>query len=260
MAVTLKAPCRVMGLREGEPSRQGRLRAWRHVGRESGAAALSLRVLEADAGGPTPGLRNGSGEEVLFVLQGRGTAHVDGWPHEIGPDTGLFVPPGAGLTLVAAGPEPLLLVSAQCPDPGPELRLEPPLLSPAGDGPRVGVTARLWERESRPSGDRWYRVLIDDAMGSSQVTQFVGAIPPGRSPDHYHEYEEVLCFLAGEGRLWADDVSAPVGPGLCAFLPRGQVHCTENTGPSELRLLGVFYPAGSPAVSYAPESRRRAAP
>ena len=253
MPVTLKGSCRVMGLREGEPSRHGRLRAWRHVGRESGAAALSLRVLEAEAGGPTPSLRNGPCEEVLFVLQGRGMAHVEGWPHEIGPDTGLFVPPGARLTLVAAGPEPLTLVSAQCPDPGPQLGLEPPLLSPPGDGPCVGATARLWEREARPSGDRWYRVLIDAAVGSREVTQFVGAIPPGRSPDHYHEYEEVLCFLAGEGRLWADDVSAAVGPGRCAFLPRGQVHCTENTGASELRLLGVFYPAGSPAVSYAPD-------
>jgi mannose-6-phosphate isomerase-like protein (cupin superfamily) len=251
MVVVLKGACRVMGLRESEPLRHGRLRVWRHIGRESGAAALSLRVLEAEAGGPTPGLRNGPCEEVLFVLAGRGTAHVDGWPHEIGPDTGLFVPPGACLTLVAAGPEPLSLVSAQCPDPGPALSLEPPRLRPSREGAAVGATARLWERESRPSGDRWYRVLIDDAMGSRQVTQFVGAIPPGRSPDHYHEYEEVLCFLAGEGRLWADDVSAPVGPGLCAFLPRGQVHCTENTGQGELRLLGVFYPAGSPAVSYA---------
>jgi mannose-6-phosphate isomerase-like protein (cupin superfamily) len=187
---------------------------------------------------------------VLFVLQGRGTAHVEGWPHEIGPDMGLFVPPGTCLTLVAAGPEPLTLVSAQCPDPGPELRLEPARLSPSSVAP-AGAMARLWERESRPSGDRWYRVLIDEALGSRQVTQFVGAIPPGRAPAHYHEYEEVLCFLAGEGRLWADDVSAPVGPGFCAFLPRGQLHCTENTGAGELRLLGVFYPAGSPAVSYA---------
>ena len=39
----------------------------------------------------------------------------------------------------------------------------------------------------------------------------------------------------------------------CAFLPRGQVHCTENTGRGELRLLGVFHPSGSPAVSYSPE-------
>jgi mannose-6-phosphate isomerase-like protein (cupin superfamily) len=250
MAVTLKGACRVMGLRESAPVRHGPLLVWRHVGRESGAAALSLRVLEVEAGEPAPGLRNGPCEEVLFVLRGQGTAHVDGWPHEIGPDTGLFVPPGACLTLVAAGPEPLTLVSAQCPDPGPSLVLEPPLLRPSGGGARAGATSRLWERESRPSGDRWYRVLIDDTLGSRQVTQFVGAIPPGRAPAHFHEYEEVLCFLAGEGRLWADDVSAPVGSGMCAFLPRGQVHCTENTGRGELRLLGVFYPAGSPAVSY----------
>ena len=251
MAVTLKGACRVMGLREGQPSGRDRLRVWRHVGGETGAAALSLRVLEVDPGGPAPALRNGPCEEVLFVLQGRGTAHVDGWPHEIGPDTGLFVPPGAILTLSATSTEPLTLMSAQCPDPGAELRLEPPLLSPSGPGPIVGATARLWEREARPSGDRWYRVLVDEALGSRQVTQFVGAIPPGRAPAHFHEYEEVLCFLAGEGRLWADDVSTEVRPGLCAFLPRGQVHGTENTGPGELRLLGVFYPAGSPAVSYA---------
>jgi len=119
------------------------------------------------------------------------------------------VPPGAALTLVAAGTEPLTLVSAQCPDPGPELRLEPALLS-SDRGTTVGATARLWERESRPSGDRWYRVLIDEALGSRQVTQFVGAIPPGRAPAHFHEYEEVLCFLAGEGRLWADDVAVTI--------------------------------------------------
>jgi mannose-6-phosphate isomerase-like protein (cupin superfamily) len=250
--VTLSGACRLMGLREGEPARHGGLRVFRHVGRETGAAAVSLRVLEAAPGLGAPGLRSASAEEVLYVIAGRGTAFVDGWPHPLEPDTGLFVPPGACLTLAAEGEEILTLVSAQCPDPGPELRVVPARTSPSGGGPPVGAAARLWERESRPSGDRWYRVLIDAAAGSREVTQFVGAIPPGRAPDHFHEYEEVLCFLSGEGRLWAGDVSAPVGPGMCAFLPRGQVHCTENTGAGELRLLGIFHPSGSPAVSYAP--------
>jgi oxalate decarboxylase/phosphoglucose isomerase-like protein (cupin superfamily) len=31
------------------------------------------------------------------------------------------------------------------------------------------------------------------------------------------------------------------------------VHCLENTGDSELRLLGVFRPAGSPAEAYYPD-------
>jgi len=51
--------------------------------------------------------------------------------------------------------------------------------------------------------------------------------------------------------MWAEETSTPIGVGSCIFLPRRQVHCLENTGQTELRLLGVFYPAGSPAVRYA---------
>jgi mannose-6-phosphate isomerase-like protein (cupin superfamily) len=249
MADLLNPPCRVMDLREGAPVRHGTLTVWRHVGRESGAAAISLRVIEVGEG-VTPGLLNGACEEVLFVLEGRGTVYVDGHPEPVDHGTGVFVPPRACLTIVNAERTPLTLASAQCPDPGPELRLVDPLRHPVMRGEAPARAARLWDSEARPSGDRWYRVLVDEALGCTQVTQFVGAIPPGRAPDHFHQYEEVLCFLAGEGRLWAGESWAPVGPGRCAFLPRGQVHCTENTGTAELRLLGVFHPSGSPAVSY----------
>ena len=85
------------------------------------------------------------------------------------------------------------------------------------------VVLRLEDCISETTADRWYKVLLDHHVGRSQVTQFVGAIPPGRAPDHYHEYEEVLCILQGR---------------------------VENTGDSELRLLGVFHPSGSPAVRY----------
>ena len=107
------------------------------------------------------------------------------------------------------------------------------------------LIVRLADQRAMPTGDRWYRVLID-----SEVTQFVGSIPPGRAPDHFHEYEEVLFILRGTGRMWTGDASTPIGPGACVYLPRGQVHCVENTGDGELRLLGVFYPAGSPAIRY----------
>ncbi|HEY8410748.1 MAG TPA: cupin domain-containing protein [Pyrinomonadaceae bacterium] len=107
------------------------------------------------------------------------------------------------------------------------------------------AVVRLADQRAMPTADRWYRVLID-----SEVTQFVGSIPPGRAPDHFHEYEEVLFILRGEGRVWAGSTSTPIGYGSCIYLPRRQVHCVENTGTGELRLLGVFYPAGSPAVRY----------
>src|SRR5262249_50904714 len=100
------------------------------------------------------------------------------------------------------------------------------------------------------TGDRWYRVLVDEELGCMETTQFVGSIPPGRAPDHFHHYEEVLCILQGTGRMWAGQSSTPIRRGSCVFLPRGQVRCVENTGSSELRLLGVFHPAGSPADRY----------
>jgi len=58
--------------------------------------------------------------------------------------------------------------------------------------------------------------------------------PPGRAPDHFHQYEEVLFILKGVGRMWAGETNTPVAPGSCIYLPKGQVHCVENTGKDEL--------------------------
>ena len=87
---------------------------------------------------------------------------------------------------------------------------------------------------------------LQRASKSRQLTR-------NRAPDHFHEYEEVLVVLQGEGRMWAGETSTGIATGSCVFLPRGQVHCVENTGDGELRLLGVFHPAGSPAVRYSPD-------
>src|SRR3989442_595734 len=83
------------------------------------------------------------------------------------------------------------------------------------------------------TGDRWYRELIQ-----AEITQFVGSIPPGRAPDHFHLYEEVICILHGSGVLWTGETKTPIGPGTCVYLPKREVHCMENTGSGELRLLG----------------------
>ena len=132
----------------------------------------------------------------------------------------------------------------------PNPRRRSPREGPGRERPAArSHVAALADQPRKATSGRWYCELIDAGWGSA-VTQFVGAIPPGRAPDHYHEYEEVLCVLAGEGRMWAGERSTPIAPGSCIYLPRRQTHCVENTGSGELRLLGVFYPAGSPAVRY----------
>lgn len=79
---------------------------------------------------------------------------------------------------------------------------------------------------------------------------FVGSVPPGKAPWHYHLYEEVVVILSGTGRLHWTEGSAVVEPGTAFRLRAREPHVVENTGSGPLELLGVFTPAGSPAAAY----------
>jgi mannose-6-phosphate isomerase-like protein (cupin superfamily) len=230
MAVVLEGGCRVSMMGEGLPQVFGSLRVWNQIGKASGAHAISLRILEFGPGA-SPVLHNRECDEVLYLLEGSCTAVIDGNAYDLGPETGVYLRPGQ--TMHVENHDVVMFVSSQCPKETFVGRNQAPTI------------VRLSERRAVPTGDRWYRVLVD-----GEVTQFVGSIPPGRAPDHFHEYEEVLFILRGEGRMWAGESNTPIGPGSCVYLPRRQVHCVENTGEGELRLLGVFYPSGSPAVRY----------
>jgi len=236
MLAILDGGCRVVGLKEGEPVRDGVLRIWKHFGTEAGARAISLRVLELPAGDRAT-LRNQVSDEVLYVIAGSGSANEQAFSS----DTGIYLPPATSLEIAAT--ETLTMVSSQCPDAGATLEGYEP-----GDGQLQVIAMR--DRPVQRTGDRWYREVINADDGSTQVTQFVGGIPRGRAPDHYHLYEEVIVILEGTGAMWAGTSNTPIERGSCIFLPHGQVHCVENRGVGEMRLLGVFYPAGSPAVRY----------
>lgn len=239
MAVVLEGGCRVTNLKEGEPSREGNLRIWPLFGRHVGAHAISFRTLELDE---AASLHNEECEEVLYVLEGEGTATVDGKRYKLHRDVGIYLAPDVTLTIESGAP--MTFVSSRCPDPCSG-GLQPAVQAAGGLKPAATPVVRLEDRPPQRTGNRWYREIV-----SGEVTQFVGSIPPGRAPDHFHLYEEVICILEGTGVMWAGKSQTPIGAGSCIFLPRKQIHCVENTGPGELRLLGVFYPAGSPAVRY----------
>jgi mannose-6-phosphate isomerase-like protein (cupin superfamily) len=249
--VILGKECRVADLRDGDPEVHGHLRIWPRFGRATGAHALSLRILEV-APGLSPAIHNADCDEVLYVLDGTGTVYLDGNACGVGPEAGIHLRPGVSLALENPGPHPVTLASARCPDGVTPDFFEAFRVQPEGRSfaPQRDAVARLIDRPSEVAPDgRSYQILIDASGSGAPVTQFVGAIPPGRAPAHFHEYEEVLVILEGSGRIWADRESAPVGPGSCVFLPRRQVHCLENLGQGRMRLLGVFYPSGSPAAS-----------
>jgi len=281
MVLTLEGGCRVSNMRDGEPLAKGSLRIWNQVGRAMGAQAISLRIMEF-APGLSPGIRNGDCDDILYVLDSNGgwerghpdserghpvrlserserTAEsesspkivINDWAHDIGSDTGIYIRPHETFAIDNPGPDAIVLVSSRCPEPEAAPEFVSSSTAPKSDStPPTSPLVRLDDRRAQPTADRWYRVMVDDEIGSANATQFVGSIPPGRAPDHFHQYEEVLFILKGKGRMWAGETNTPIKAGSCIYLPKGQVHCVENTGVEELRLLGVFYPAGSPSVGY----------
>ncbi len=258
MAVILEGGCRVSDLHDGEPVARGTVRIWKQIGRAAGAQAISLRVIEF-APGRSPGIKNEDCDQILFVLGEYDSEvsttrsrwlkfSIEDRSYEVGADSGIYIRSGETFAIDNPGPDSVTIVSCQCPDPDRDSQfVDPPSASSGRDQSPI---VRLADRPAQPTADRWYRVLVDDEVGSLEATQFVGSIPPGRAPDHFHQYEEVLFILKGQGRMWAGETNTPIAPGSCIYLPKGQVHCVENTGEGELRLLGVFYPAGSPSVRY----------
>ena len=175
-------------------------------------------------------------DEVLYVLEGSGAVTVGGERRELEPGAGVFVARGTSWRIESAAGLKVLSVL-----------VEDPLPASASHA----VIAR-GERGAATAG-REFSLLAHPANGCESVTQFVGYIPVGRAPDHFHKYDEVVYVLAGEGAFHVDGETAPLRAGSCVHLPAGLIHCLENSGPGEMRVLGVFRPAGSPAEAYYPD-------
>ncbi|MEX0864677.1 MAG: cupin domain-containing protein [Acidimicrobiia bacterium] len=206
----------------------------------SGAERLVQRVLRFASGRSRP--RKAAGrDEVAYVVSGAGRLILEGKPHELAEDTGVYIRAGERYEIENTNAEDLVLISVTAPEP-----TEKDLT-----GARR-VTVRVADQPSISAGkDREFRLVIDPESGCRDVTQFVGWIPPGRAPTHHHLYDEVIYVLDGEGVLHLDGQSdTPISTGTCIHLPPPVRHCLENTGDRPLRVLGVFHPAGSAAEAY----------
>ena len=203
------------------------------IDRSCGCEQLEQRVLHF-APGRSQERTTCERQELLYVAAGRGTLDVGGESHPLAPDTGAFLVPGDTYTVENEGPNDLVLVAVSAPCEGQE---------------RLQVTVRYANREPLPATpNREFRFLVNEDAGCLDVTQFVGTIPPGRAPLHSHHYDEVVYVVEGEGVLHLGGEDTPIRPGSCIHLPPLQEHCLENTGPTPMRVLGVFHPSGSPAA------------
>lgn len=244
----LPGGCLVFGPEEGSTERIGTLASRAVLTRALGAKYISQRINRYGPG-RSPLVTNPSAEEVHYVVSGSGTCHLGGFDYALGPGTGVFVPPSAPFGVENRGSADLVTVAVCCPEESARQLDERPWPGPQTGGAPDLLVHEEGRREI-PVRDRKFRLLVDTEFGCRQVTQFLGFIPPSQAPFHYHTYEEAIHILEGEGTVHVDGGSAPFGPGTNIFLPIGLHHCLENPGTGWVRLLGVFYPSGSPAAAY----------
>ena len=209
-------------------------------GPASGCDEFDQRVLRFD--GPAEPRAHADSDEVLFVLNGTGRAVVGGEAASLERGTAVYVARGTQWNVDAA--DGLEVLSVLVHDP-----------LPAGDTTHAVLDVDAQEDGTATAG-RQFRLLATPESGCASVTQFVGYIPVGRAPDHFHTYDEVVYVLGGNGALHIDGETVPLSPGSAVHLPARLVHCLENVGPGEMQVLGVFRPAGSPAEAYYPDGTK----
>jgi quercetin dioxygenase-like cupin family protein len=219
---------------EIDPQRAGTVEVRVTFDARNGSDRLEQQVVRFAPGrsGPQPLVDR---QAVIYVVSGRGALELEGHNYELEPGTAGFVAPDETYAIDAV--EPIELVS---------------VLTPASEAPGPGtrrVTVHFADQaEFEASPERTFRYLIDEDAGCVDVTQFLGLVQPSKAPFHSHPYDEVGYIVEGDGIAHVDEEQIPLRTGSCFHLAPGQEHCIENIGPGTMRILGVFFPAGSPAA------------
>jgi quercetin dioxygenase-like cupin family protein len=202
---------------------------------QHGCRGLRQRLLRFAGGAVITGAAGGRGE-AWYVTRGSGTLDAGT------AGTGTLRPGTAAWMR-----KPLRYQCRATPGQDLEVLVTVVQAGPPGAGPELLVTT-LGACVPERTGDREFRVLLSSGLA---ITQFAGLIPPGRAPEHYHAYDEVVHVLAGLGVVHLPGGATGIVPGTAIYLPPEAPHCLENSGPDPLQVLGVFYPAGSPAAKQA---------
>jgi quercetin dioxygenase-like cupin family protein len=203
---------------------------------EGSALALS----EVDLDGNSVTVRDTARDSLLFVVSGVGSLSLGDDVHTLETGSAALVLAGEEATVAADGQLSLLHATV-----GEETGRHVPL------GPRESVVGVDSAASEAATGARSYRVLFGPANGSTRATLFVGYLPPGRAPWHFHLYDEIVWVRDGPARLHLAEGVQELAPGSAFRLRPRQVHIVESASAGrELNVVGIFTPAGSPSAAY----------
>lgn len=225
----------------------GALALARVMSRDSGASHLSYYSGRMAKGASSVLTFPGS-DIALFAVDGPLDLVISGRAFRLEPESGAYIRGEEAFTVHNTNASSVRVEIAVCPECEVMQTLDSMPDNFDQTAPQRVVDVDPDKRETM--ADRFYQVLVDQAVGGCNVTQFIGEIPKSRAEHHRHLYEEALLVLRGDGVMWTDNTKAPVKAGDLIFLPMRQHHSLECLSPDGMRLMGVFFPSGSPAINY----------
>jgi mannose-6-phosphate isomerase-like protein (cupin superfamily) len=91
---------------------------------------------------------------------------------------------------------------------------------------------------SSASGHPSLSMVVNREVGTSALSVWMANHAPGEDvPLHFHEVEEVLTFIGGEGEATLGDETIPIQAGMSIIVPPGTPHGYRNTGTEPLRIV-----------------------
>lgn len=83
--------------------------------------------------------------------------------------------------------------------------------------------------------------LVTSARGSQAMLTGRTTIAPGAAvPLHFHNCEECVTVVAGEGIAHIDGADHPVAVGHTSWIPAGVPHCFRNAGAAPMVIFWVY--------------------
>lgn len=213
----------------------GVVRADGNVAPQKGSE-LALETLHVAPGGARE-VGDPGHDVLLFVFEGSATLAGDA----LAAGSGVLLLEGEEAT-VEAGSDGISFVRVTL---GASTDLHAPM------GPRERVVEIDHVEPGKATGSRSFQVLFGPHNGCTRATMFVGYVPPGKAPWHYHLYDEIVWIWRGPGRYHLADGIEEIDNGSAFRITPREVHIVENTSTDrELAILGIFTPAGSPSAAY----------
>ena len=211
--------------------------------RQGSPLTLAHVQLEPSAGWRlTPQQHQDDRHLLVYVLGGACTLDRDGEPPlRLRAGSALLREPGDGSATIVGGDRAATLAVFGA---GPTADHHAPL------GPRDSVAELNLDDAAAATGSRSFQVLLGPENGCCRATMFVGVVPPGAAPWHFHQYDEIICVLRGDGTYHQASGPQPTRPGSVVRIPPRTVHINENRAAEEMHVLGVFTPAGSPSAAF----------